>query len=40
VSSTNHLDSSLCNLLQSPVTSSLLGPNNLVKSIWYNRIKY
>ena len=34
----NSLSSSLCNFLHSPVTSSLLGPNTLLKLLHFNEI--
>ena len=35
---TDHLSSSLCNFLHSPVTSSLLGPNTLLNALFSNTL--
>ena len=35
-----HIPSSLCNLLHSPVTSSLLGPNILLDTIFSNTLSF
>ena len=40
VSSTKSFSSSLCSLLQSPVTSSLLGPNILLNTLFSNTVRF